>query len=182
MADVRHVSVDFDPEVLEELAIGDKIQIKAFGVGLEFLDYPEIKVFNISPELLKKIDIKENNGKLKIPVTHLIPAKIMGSGLGRDTVSRGDYDIQLFDEKAKNEYNLDNLKLGDFVAVIDADNSFGRIYREGAVSIGIIVHSDCVIAGHGSGFMTVFTSKEGLIEPEINENANLFHYFYEQKE
>jgi hypothetical protein len=180
----EHVLIDFEPEVLEELVIGDKVQIKAHGVGLELVDYPEIKVFNISPEILKKIPIKESKAqknKLEIPVTHLIPAKIMGSGLGRDNVNRGDYDIQLFDEKAKKEYKLDDLRIGDFVAVIDADNSYGRIYKEGAVSIGVVVHSDCVIAGHGPGVMTVFSSKDGLIEPKISKNTNLRNYLYQNK-
>lgn len=174
----EHVMVDFPAEVLEELVIGDKIQIKSCGVGLEFIDYPGIKIFNISPDLLKKIDIKEENGKLRIPVTHRVPAKIMGSGLGRDNVNRGDYDIQLFDESVKAEYGLESLKLGDFVVITDADHSYGRIYRTGAVSIGVVVHSDCVIAGHGPGVMTVFTSKDGMIIPEIDEKANLYNYFY----
>lgn len=178
----EHVLIDFEPEILEDLTIGDKIQIKACGVGLEFPDYPEIKIFNISPDLLKKMEIKEkkNPKKLEIPVTHLVPAKIMGSGLGKDNVNRGDYDIQLFDEKVNKEYKLDNLKFGDFVAVIDADNTYGRIYREGAVSIGVIVHSDCVIAGHGPGFMTIFSSKDGLIEPVIDKNSNLYNYLYKK--
>lgn len=175
----EHVLVDFEPEVLEQLVIGDKIQIKGYGAGLEFIDYPEIKIFNLSPDLLKKITIKEKKGgKLQIPVTHVVPAKIMGSGLGRNNVCRGDYDIQLFDEKVKEEYNLGTLRFGDFVAIQDADNTYGRIYKEGCVSIGIIVHSDCVIAGHGPGVMTVFASKKPLIEPVIKKDANLYKYLY----
>jgi len=174
----EHVLVDFDPEIIDELVIGDKVQIKSCGAGLELVDYPEIRVFNISPEIIKKINFIEENGKLKVPVTHFIPAKIMGSGLGRDSVNRGDYDIQLFDEAVKNEYNLGSLRLGDFVAIIDADNSYGRIYRTGAVSIGVVVHSDCVIAGHGPGVTTVLTSKNGIIEPYIDEKSNLYNYLY----
>lgn len=174
----EHVLIDFEPEIKEQLVIGDKIQIKTMGAGLELLDFPDIKTFNIAPNILKKINIKESEGKLLIPVTHLIPAKIMGSGLGKDNVYRGDYDIQLFDEKVKTEYNLGSLRFGDFVAIIDADHSYGRIYRSGAVSIGVVVHSDCVIAGHGPGVMTVFTAKDGKIDPVIDENANLFNYLY----
>jgi hypothetical protein len=174
----EHVLIDLEQEILEDLVIGDKIQVKAYGTGLELIDYPNIKVFNISPEIIKKIAFQEENCKLKVPVTHLVPAKIMGSGLGRDNVNRGDYDIQLFDEEVKNKYNLGTLKLGDFVAIIDADHSYGRIYRTGAVSIGIIVHSDCVIAGHGPGVMTILTSKDDTIEPYIRENSNLYHYLY----
>jgi len=67
------------------------------------------------------------------------------------------------------------------VAIIDADHSYGRIYREGAVSIGVVVHSDCIISGHGPGVTTVLTSKNGNITPVINENANLFNYLYKEE-
>jgi len=172
----EHVLIDFAPEILEELTIGDKIQIKAAGAGLELEEHPKIKVFNIDPRVFKQLKIKEKDGKLEVPVTHLVPAKLMGSGIGRDNVNRGDYDIQLFDKKAVQEYHLDTLRFGDFVAIIDADHSYGRIYKEGAVSIGIVVHSDCIISGHGPGVMTIMTSSEGLIIPTISNKANLKNY------
>ena len=37
----------------------------------------------------------------------------------------------------------------------NADNRFGRSYLTGAVSIAVIVHSDCLIAGHGPGAATI---------------------------
>lgn len=174
----EHVLIDFSEKVKEKLVIGDKIQVKTIGVGLKLEDYPEIKVFNISPDLLKRLEIKEVEGILEISVTHYVPAKIMGSGIGRDNVYRGDYDIQLFDEDTVEEYGLSDLKFGDFVAIIDADHSYGRIYKEGAVSIGVVVHSDCVIAGHGPGVMTIFTAKGGDIKPFIDKSANLEKYLY----
>ncbi len=174
----EHVLLDFEPEVLDDLTIGDKIQIKAYGVGLELLDYSNIKVFNISPGIFKKLDIKQNKDTLEVGVTHLVPSKIMGSGIGKDNVSRGDYDIQLFDENVVKKHELDSLRFGDIVAITDADHSYGRIYKEGAVSIGIVVHSDCIISGHGPGVMTIMTSKDGKIIPKINKNANLKEYLY----
>jgi hypothetical protein len=59
----EHVLIDFEPEILNDLVIGDKIQIKAFGTGLELFDYPDIKVFNIAPEILKKMNILYNPKK-----------------------------------------------------------------------------------------------------------------------
>jgi hypothetical protein len=97
----------------------------------------------------------------------------MGSGLGSIHVYRGDYDIQLFDRKIVQEFNLDTLRFGDIVALIDADNSFGRIYRTGAVSVGVISHSRCNGAGHGPGVTTLFASSDGNIELEISPDANL---------
>ncbi|MHA2024261.1 MAG: DUF4438 domain-containing protein [Candidatus Thorarchaeota archaeon] len=170
---IEHVMVDFPDEVMEKLVIGDKMQIKAFGQGLELLNYPEIKVMNIDPGFVKKINFQESGEKLGIPVTHRVPARVMGSGLGADQVYSGDYDIQLFDEDTNKEYGLNNLRFGDLVAIIDADHSFGRIFKKGAVSVGIIVHSDCVISGHGPGVTTLFTSTSGMIEPIIDTDANV---------
>jgi hypothetical protein len=72
---------------------------------------------------------------------------------------------------------LEDLRLGDVVAITDADATFGRIYKTGGVVIGIIVHSDCVLAGHGPGAMVAMASKDGLIVPKIDAEANLRNYF-----
>ncbi len=170
---IEHVMVDLSEEVMDRLVIGDKMQVKAYGVGLELPDFPEVKVMNLDPGFLSKMKLQDQDGKLGIPATHRVPAKIMGSGLGQSQTYSGDYDIQLFDEGTKEEYGLDSLRFGDLVAILDADHSFGRIYKEGAVSVGIVVHSDCVISGHGPGVTTLFTSSNGMIEPKIDTDANI---------
>ena len=170
---IEHVLVDFPSEVMEKLLIGDKIQIKAFGLGLRLTDFPDIKVMNIDPVFLEAIDPKPVKDKLEVPVTHIIPAAIMGSGLGADQTYSGDYDIQLFDEETRRQYGLDDLRLGDLVAIIDADHSYGRVYRKGAVTIGIVVHSDCVVSGHGPGVTTLLTSSKGKIKPKRDPEANI---------
>lgn len=170
---IEHVLIDFPMEIMEKLLIGDKILIKAFGVGLEFPDYPDIKIMNIDPRFLYAIGPKAMVDEIEVPVTHIIPASIMGSGLGVDQKYSGDYDIQLFDPSLVKEYGLDDLRLGDIVAIQDADNSYGRTYLKGAISIGIVVHTDCVISGHGPGVTTLLTSKNGRILPRIDSDANI---------
>lgn len=175
---IDHVLLDFEPDVLENLVIGDKIQIKTFGCGLSLLDFPVIKTMNLDPDLLDIMGLKDlGQGKLEVPVTHMVPAKIMGSGIGHSHSNSGDYDIQLFDRPTVEEYGLSDLKLGDIVAITDADATYGRIYKTGGVVIGVIVHSDCVLAGHGPGAMVAMASKEGLIIPRIDSEANLKNYF-----
>ncbi|MFQ6109075.1 MAG: hypothetical protein ACE5L7_05935 [Candidatus Aminicenantales bacterium] len=71
---------------------------------------------------------------------------------------RKDYDIQLFDRKTVKKYNLEALRFGDIVAILDADHTFGRFYREGAISVGVVSHSRSVAAGHGPGVTALFTS------------------------
>jgi len=71
---------------------------------------------------------------------------------------------------------LDKLRFGDIVAIEDTDNSFGRCFKPGAMTIGVVVHSDCVLAGHGPGVTTIMTSKLGKIQPIINKDANIGYY------
>ena len=170
---IEHVLVDFLPETLEKLMLGDKVLVKAFGVGLKLVDFPDIKVMNMDPQFLKALDAEPDGEKLKVSVTHVIPAAIMGSGLGADHTYSGDYDIQLFDENVRKEFGLDDLRLGDLVAIKDADHSYGRIYRQGAMSVGIVVHTNCVTSGHGPGVTTLFTSSTGKILPKIDPKANI---------
>jgi hypothetical protein len=170
---IEHVLVDFPLETLEKLMLGDKILVKAYGVGLKLTDHPDIKVMNIDPCFLEALKPKAKGEKLEVSVTHMIPAAIMGSGLGSNHAYSGDYDIQLFDEKIIEQYGLENLRLGDLVAIIDADHSFGRIYRQGAISVGIVVHTNCVTAGHGPGVTSLMTSPSGKIIPEIDAKANI---------
>jgi len=170
---IDHVLVDFPPETLEKLMLGDKMLIKAFGLGLKLLDFPDIRVMNMDPRFLKTLNLRPKGDKLAIPVTHIVPAAIMGAGIGMNQTYSGDYDIQLSDEKVNEQYQLDGLRLGDVVAIIDADHSYGRIYRQGAVSVGIVVHTDCVTSGHGPGVTTLLTSSSGKIIPKIDGKANI---------
>jgi hypothetical protein len=170
---IEHVMVDFPPEVMEKLVIEDRVQIKACGVGLQLLDAPDVKVYNVSPEFLDAVNPKLSKGVLEVPVTHVVPAAVMGSGLGSNQTSSGDYDITMFCDETVKECGLEDLRLGDLVAIKDADSSYGRIYRRGSVTVGIVTHSNCVIAGHGPGVTTLFTSTKGMIKPVVKKDANI---------
>jgi hypothetical protein len=49
----------------------------------------------------------------------------------------------------------------------------GRIYRQGAISVGIVVHTNCVTAEHGPGVTSLMTSVTGKITPQIDAKANI---------
>jgi len=108
-----------------------------------------------------------------VPVTTIVPAPCMGSGVGRAHVGAGDYDVMTSDPETVKKYNLDKIRFGDFVALMDHDNCYGRAYVQGAVSIGIVVHSDCLLAGHGPGVSTLLTCATSKIEPKIDPAANI---------
>ncbi|MDX2098953.1 MAG: DUF4438 domain-containing protein [Leptolyngbyaceae cyanobacterium bins.59] len=176
---VDHVLVDFPPSVLQRLQIGDRIQIYSYGLGLQLSNYPDIKITNCSPALLSRLGIRERKNAissqqsfLEIPVTHEIPAKIMGSGIGKNTVWRGDYDIQLFDPEIRDRYRLGTLRFGDFVAIRGGDTRFGPSYRQNQVTIGIIVHGDSTVSGHGPGVVPLLTGSATRLQPVIHSQAN----------
>ena len=178
---VDHVMIDFQPAILDRLMIGDKVLIQSFGVGLRLLDYfPDVLAMNIDPGLMQKLLIKEGK-QLEIAVTHIIPAKLMGAGIGSSSAHSGDYDIQILDEPSIKEYRLNDLKLGDIIAVTDSDSSYGWIYREGAISIGVVAHSNSVISGHGPGVVTILTSANGRIKPGIDKSANIKNFLSQLK-
>ncbi|NMB01385.1 MAG: DUF4438 domain-containing protein [Firmicutes bacterium] len=170
---IEHVLIDFADEDLEKMVIEDKILIKSFGQGLKLLDYPGVTVRNLDPSLLDKLGIIEENGQLIVPVVAKIPAKLMGSGIGAASVASGDYDITTTDQDEIKALGIDQLRFGDLVALEDSDNRFGRSYRKGALSVGIIVHSDCLLAGHGPGVTTLFTAIDGSLGVRIDSGANL---------
>jgi hypothetical protein len=170
---IEHVLMDFDDRTLEKLAIGDSILVRAHGTGLRMEDAETVKIMNLDPGLLGKMNIVMIKGKLEVGVSHVVPAAMMGSGIGKAHAHSGDYDIQLLDKKSVDKFGLGNIRLGDVVAIKDADNTFGRMYRKGAVTIGVVVHSDCVLSGHGPGVTTVMTHSRGGIVPRIDADANI---------
>lgn len=174
---VEHVMVDFAPEAMRRMTIGDQITVWSCGLGMRLLDVPNVKIFNLDPDLVQRIGMDVQGGRLRVRVARIVPAAVMGSGLGRSTVVRGDYDIQTFDDTVAQQYGLRELRLGDIVAIADADNSFGRIYRTGAISIGIVAHGRSFVAGHGPGVTTILTSATGEIDIEVDRDANLATYF-----
>jgi hypothetical protein len=175
----EHVLVDFTPEIKDKMTIGDNVLIKAYGQGLEISGYPDISVMNLSPELFEAMGLSVTAaGKLRVPVACVAPAEIMGSGMGSNTAHRGDYDITTQDPDVLKEYDLNCMRLGDIVAIKDMASDYGRSYRRGSVIIGVIVHADSMIAGHGPGVTTLMTCNTGKIEWALDKKANIANYLH----
>lgn len=171
-----HVMVYFDDSVLDQLAVDDKILIKSFGQGLQLVDYPDVICMNLDPSLLDKLDISEKDGKLEVGVAAVIPAYLMGSGLGSSTMMSGDYDIMTRDPKTLEALKLDQLKFGDLVFIEDHANNHGPDYLKGSGTLGVIIHGDSFIAGHGPGVTVLLTSRNSTLVPKYNPDANLKNY------
>ncbi|CAA9549737.1 MAG: hypothetical protein AVDCRST_MAG33-787 [uncultured Thermomicrobiales bacterium] len=170
---IEHVMVDFAADVLGQLVPGDQILVRAFGQGLRLDDFPAVSVSNLDPALAAVWLTGLRDGQLVVPVAKTVPAAIMGSGLGSDNVSRGDYDITLFDPETVETYGLADLRLGDLVAILDAGAAYGRYYRKGAVSVGVVAHADSYKAGHGPGVTGLLSALAGEILPVVDAGANI---------
>ncbi len=170
----EHVLIDFADDVLNKLTLDDRFLIRGFGQGLALIDYPDIQVTNLDPGLLQRMGIRElGDGRLEVPVAAIVPGYLMGSGTGSTSMGTGDYDVMTTDRNEIKKLGLDRLRFGDFVAINDHDNCYGRSWRRGAVTIGIVVHSDCVVAGHGPGVTTLLASAKPLLVPKVTPHANL---------
>ena len=165
--------VDFARETYDGLSVGDTVQIKAHGRGLKLLDSPGIELKKMSPRLLEAMGIEARDaGRIHVPVAMELPIEVMGSGaeLNSEYV---DQDLMSGDRALMREFGLDQLRLGDLVAIRHADHRWGRSYRTGAVSIALCIHGDSVMTGHGPGIMTLMSAAEPLIEWTVDPGANL---------
>jgi hypothetical protein len=167
-----HVSIDFAPDALESLSVGDTIVVKAFGRGTAIEGFPGIQVKNVDPDLLLKMGIVVSDGKLQMPVVATLPAEVMGAGSGLDS-DGGCLQIQTGSPGVVEAYGLQNLRLGDVIAVQDYECRYAPGFLRGAMSIGIVGHGDSVRMGFGPGMTIIMTASDGEIEPVQGPEANI---------
>lgn len=169
----EHVIVDFPVAVREKMAIGDKIVIRAKGVGLELLDHPDIRVKSCAPELLDALEVTTTaNGKLAVPVVGIVPPYLLGAGAGLNSEG-GSIHIQTADKAALKAAGLDKLKLGDVVALGEYDSSYSHGYLRTGIGIGVIAQGDSPRAGYGPGITLLLTSNASGIEPVLSSEVNI---------
>lgn len=173
---IEHVLVYFDDETLDLLCIGDRIQIRAQGQGMKIQGFEKtVTAMNCDPGLFDKLRIEVRDGRLFVPVAARVPAHLMGSGIASHAYS-GDYDIMTADWDEICRRGLDSLRYGDIVLLENCDTKYARGYLTGAVTVGVVIHSDCVLVGHGPGVTTLFTAQTPVIEGVPDKTANLACY------
>jgi hypothetical protein len=171
----HHVIVYFDEQTLEELSIGDKIQVRSSGVGLIFEKHPEVRAVGISPRLLDTMGLTEINGKLNVPVTTVIPPDYVGQGSGGAPVEANCWNIMT--QSPDSLEHLKNVRIGDIVALKDTLSAWGRGYYENAFTIGVVSTGASGKLGQGIGVTTLMTCKNREIKPIIDNFANLSNFF-----
>ena len=171
-----HDLVWFPPEVRDNLALNDRIQVRTRGVGLKIEGFEDVRVNKTSPEFLERMGIAVNGNQLVVPVVKEVPGHIMGSGIGSSFIETLDYDIQTTCPETVERYGLKSLKLGDVVAIRDHYNFHGAGRYDGAVTIGVIIHGWSDYAGHGPGVTTILSALPDRIETKIDPHANAAYY------
>ena len=169
------ILVDFEPEALEMMTIGDTVQIRTQGRGIALSDFPAIAFKKTSPHLARNLGLRQENGQIVCPVAMELPARIMGSGaeLNAEFV---DQDLMSGDRALMADLGIDRMMLGDLIAIRDVDHRFGRSYRKGMVAICLCIHGDSVMTGHGPGILTLMTGPEELLAFAVEPGANIARF------
>jgi hypothetical protein len=173
----EHVIIHFSKAAREKMAIGDKIVVRAAGVGLELTDHPDVKLKSCSSEFLDNLEVvTDSDGKLSVPVVGVVPPHLLGAGAGL-TSEGGSLHIQTRDKGELKAVGLDGLRLGDVVALSDYDSSWGHGYLRGAIGVGVIGQGDSPRAGYGPGITLLMTSTQAGIAPVVTPGVNLKDVF-----
>ena len=164
--------VHFEQKTLDKICVGDQIDIITHGRGLKLLDFPDIELKKIDPNLLKSMNLKIVDKKLIVDVAMELPIRIMGSGaeLNSEYV---DQDLMSGDRSLMKKLIIDQMRLGDLIVINHADHRWGRSFKKDYISIAICIHGDSVMTGHGPGIMTIMTGKRKNLGWKINKKANI---------
>jgi len=175
-----YVLTDFDQAAAAELTTGDAVTVLAVGQGLVLTDHPPVVVKNCDPGLLAAMPGGTRpDGRLEVHVAARVPAEAIGAGAGMaseyaNTDLMGAYaglgaDLSL---------GLEGLRIGDIVALADADHRYGRGYREDYLTIGVISTGQCMMFGHGPGPSTLLSGPASAFSLVDDADANLASWLH----
>lgn len=170
-----YVLVHFTDDIMDKLAVGDKMQAKACGVGLKIKGYEDVYPHGISPEFLEKLNVKNINNKLEVPAVAVIPGELAGNGSGGSSLS-GHWEIQTSYPPDIKKYNLDKLRFGDLVVLKDIQTDYGKGYYIGGATLGIVCSGPSDISGLGIGVTPILSTRFGKITVRIDSTANIGKY------
>jgi Domain of unknown function (DUF4438) len=179
-----YVLADFPEPVLAGLTAGDQVTVTACGQGLTLDGHPGIVVKNCDPGLLDRLPGGSRpDGRLAVHVAARVPPEAIGAGAGMasefaNTDLMGAYqglgaDLSL---------GLEGLRIGDLVALQDADHRYGRGYRPGFITIGVISTGQCLLFGHGPGPSTLMSGPADAFWLVDDPDANLAAWYHGEPE
>lgn len=174
-----YVLVDFAEDDLASISTGEQVVVRAHGQGLRFPDHEDVVVKNLDPALVTALGWDTGpDGRLKVAVAARVPASAVGAGAGMysefaNTDLMGAYLGQGDDLSL----GLESLRIGDLVLLEDQDHRFGRGYRPGWWTIGVISTGHCRLFGHGPGPSTLASGPAAAFDVTVDPSANLANAF-----
>jgi hypothetical protein len=176
----QHAYVLADFPDAADLATGDAVTVLAVGQGLALPDHRQVVVKNCAPGLLAAMPGGTRpDGRLAVHVAARVPAEAIGAGAGMaseyaNTDLMGAYaglgpDLSL---------GLEGLRIGDLVALADADHRYGRGYRPDYLTIGVISTGQCMMFGHGPGPSTLLSGPASAFCLVDDVDANLASWLH----
>ena len=168
----EQVIVHLPRDARTRMAVGDQVLVRAEGIGLELTDHPDISLKGVSPGLLAALPAQERGGHVAFGVTAHIPAHLVGAGLGL-TSQGGSLHMQSTDRGLLAELGLDDVRLGDLVALEDTDSRYNHGYLRGARAIGVVAATDGPRAGFGPGIAVLMTAPGGQLGSFIQPDTNI---------
>lgn len=175
-----YVLVDFPEAALQLMAPGDAVTVVAVGQGLALADHPDVVVKNCDPGLLDRMPGgTDGGGRLEVHVAARVPAEAIGAGAGMiseyaNTDLMGAYQ-GLGDDLS---LGLESLCIGDVVCLEDTDHRFGRGYRAGFLTIGVISTGQCMLFGHGPGPSSLMSGPAAAFSVVLDPAANLASWLH----
>jgi len=158
----RGVLASFADEDLEQIHPGCRVAVRCLGTGLRLLDHPEVSLHHLSPGLLTAL-LAEDRGGLVAKVRAEIPSYLLGNGVGRPAAT-WEVDLVSDDRALMGELGLQGLRIGDVVALPDWEAVTLQGYAPGALTIGVVVHGDSPLPGHGPGILPLAsTQRDGVL-------------------
>ncbi len=156
----------FRPGELAAMRPSDEVSVRASGQGCRPAGFPpDLTVLNIDPGLFDVLPTvrpsASGDGPVSVGVRCSVPSKLVGNGLGRPAVS-WDLDLQLPPPEPAS--GSGDILLGDFVAVTDIDARFNVGYRQGWLTVGIVVHGSSPLPGHGPGITPILTGPARVLD------------------
>ncbi|GAA3106668.1 DUF4438 domain-containing protein [Streptosporangium carneum] len=167
------VIVSLSQEHLAALRPGDGMSVRAHGQGAR-LGVPGVELLNLDPRLLERLPLRIDAEGLAATVRGVVPSRLAGNGLGRPA-QMWDLDVQV----TPSTPGLAGLRLGDLVCLDDIDVRHNMGYRRGWRTLGVVVHGDSPLPGHGPGVTPIVSGPADRLtvtvdpdcEPGLTEDA-----------
>ncbi|GAA1850405.1 DUF4438 domain-containing protein [Microlunatus capsulatus] len=155
-------------EALAVMVPGDGLSVRASGQGARLDGGPDdVALLNLDPWLLDGLGVQVGRDGVGVGVRAVVPSRLAGNGVGRPA-QLWDLDLAF----PAGDPVLEGLRLGDLLAVADLDVRHNMGFRRGWLTVGLVVHGDSPMPGHGPGFAPLLTGPAARLEALVDAGGH----------